>query len=81
MERAIDWGAMRLFVKPISTALSFLGSKLGNYGVGILVLTFLIKLFMFPLFNKQYASQAKMKKVQPKVKKLQELYKESRHTC
>ena len=80
MERAIDWGAMRLFVKPISTALSFLGSKLGNYGVGILVLTFLIKLFMFPLFNKQYASQAKMKKVQPKVKKLQELYKDDRMT-
>jgi len=78
MERAIDWGAMRLIVKPISTALSFLGSKIGNYGVGILVLTFFIKLVMFPLFNKQYASQAKMKKVQPKVKKLQELYKDDR---
>jgi len=78
MERAIDWGAMRLIVKPISTALSFLGSKIGNYGVGILVLTFFIKLFMFPLFNKQYESQAKMKKVQPKVKKLQELYKDDR---
>lgn len=78
MERAIDWGAMRLIVKPISTALSFLGSKIGNYGVGILVLTTLIKLLMFPLFNKQYASQAKMKKVQPKVKKLQELYKDDR---
>jgi len=78
MERAIDWGAMRLIVKPISTALSFLGSKIGNYGVGILVLTFFIKLFMFPLFNKQYESQAKMKKVQPKVKKLQEVYKDDR---
>jgi len=78
MERAIDWGLMRIVVKPISTALSFLGAKLGNYGVGILVLTFFIKLVMFPLFNKQYASQAKMKKVQPKVKKLQELYKDDR---
>jgi len=78
MERAIDWGAMRLIVKPISTALSFLGSKVGNYGVGILILTFLIKLLMFPLFNKQYASQAKMKKVGPKVKKLQELYKDDK---
>ena len=78
MERAIDWGAMRLIVKPISTALSFLGSKIGNYGVGILVLTFFIKLLMFPLFNKQYESQAKMKKVSPKVKRLQELYKDDR---
>ncbi|MBT4996574.1 MAG: membrane protein insertase YidC [Hellea sp.] len=78
MERAIDWGAMRLIVRPISWTLSFLGSKLGNYGLGILVLTFFIKLFMFPLFNKQYESQAKMKKVQPKVKRLQELYKDDR---
>ena len=78
MERAIDWGLMRIVVKPISSALSFLGAKLGNYGVGILVLTFLIKLLMFPLFNKQYASQAKMKKVAPKVKKLQGLYKDDR---
>ena len=43
MERAIDWGAMRLIVRPISWTLSFLGSKLGNYGVGILVLTFFYK--------------------------------------
>ena len=80
MERTIDWGLMRLIVKPISTALSFLGEKLGNYGVGILVLTFFIKLVMFPLFNKQYQSQAMMKKVQPKVKKLQALYKDDRAT-
>ena len=78
MERTIDWGLMRLIVKPISTALSYLGQKLGNYGVGILVLTFFIKLLMFPLFNKQYQSQAMMKKVQPKVKKLQALYKDDR---
>jgi len=78
MERAIDWGLMRIVVKPISSALSFLGAKLGNYGVGILVLTFLIKLLLFPLFNKQYASQAKMKKVAPKIKKLQTLYKDDR---
>jgi YidC/Oxa1 family membrane protein insertase len=30
------------------------------------------------LFNKQYASQAKMKKVQPKLKKIQALYKDDR---
>jgi YidC/Oxa1 family membrane protein insertase len=78
MERAIDWGFVGILVKPISWALSQLGELLGNFGLGILALTLIIKLFMFPLFNKQYESQAKMKKVQPKLKKLQKRYKEDR---
>lgn len=78
MERAIDWGAMRILVRPMSWALSKLGELLGNYGLGILALTFIIKIFMFPLFNKQYESQAKMKKVAPKQKKLQALYKDDK---
>ncbi|MGB0905988.1 MAG: membrane protein insertase YidC [Maricaulaceae bacterium] len=78
MERAIDWGAMRILTRPMSTVLTFLGEKIGNYGVGILVLTLIIKIVLFPLFNKQYASQAMMKKVQPKQKKLQALYKDDR---
>ncbi len=78
MERAIDWGFVGIIVKPISWALSKLGSLLGNYGLGILALTLIIKIILFPLFNKQYESQAKMKKVQPKLKKIQALYKDDR---
>ena len=78
MTSAIGWGKFKILVKPINWSLSKLGDMLGNFGLGILALTFLIKLLMFPLFNKQYESQAKMKKVQPKVKKLQALYKDDR---
>jgi len=78
MSSAIGWGKFKILVKPINWSLSKLGDLLGNYGLGILALTFVIKVFMFPLFNKQYESQAKMKKVQPKVKKLQALYKDDR---
>ena len=78
MTSAIGWGKFKILVKPINWALSKLGNAIGNFGLGILALTFLIKLLLFPLFNKQYASQAKMKKVQPKVKKLQGLYKDDR---
>ena len=78
MTNAIGWGLFKVLVKPINWSLSKLGDLLGNYGLGILALTFIIKLLMFPLFNKQYESQAKMKMVQPKVKKLQALYKDDR---
>ena len=78
MTRAIDWGAMGLLVRPIMWMLSELGKLLGNFGLAIVALTLVIKLLMFPLFNKQYKSQAKMKKVMPEVKKLQERYKDDR---
>jgi YidC/Oxa1 family membrane protein insertase len=78
MTRAIDWGAMGLLVRPIMWGLSELGKLLGNFGLGIIALTLFIKLLMFPLFNKQYKSQAKMKKVMPEVKKLQERFKDDR---
>ena len=78
LTNAIGWGKLKILVKPISRVLSWLGEKLGSVGLGILALTLLIKLIMFPLYSKQYASQAKMKKVQPKLKKLQERYKDDR---
>jgi YidC/Oxa1 family membrane protein insertase len=78
LTNAIGWGKLKILVKPISRALSWLGEKLGSLGLGILALTLLIKLVMYPLYSKQYASQAKMKKVQPKLKKLQERYKDDR---
>lgn len=76
MERAIDWGFLRLLTRPMSWALSKMGKAFGNYGVAILALTLILKLLLFPLYNKQYEMQAKMKKVQPKVKKIQTMYKD-----
>ena len=78
MYNAIGWGRLKILVKPISWALAELGKLIGNYGIAILILTLIIKLMMFPLFNKQYASQAKMKKVGPKLKVIQERYKDDR---
>ncbi len=78
IERAIDYGRLRLLSRPMTIALSYFGAAIGNFGLGIMVLTFILKALMFPLYNKQYASQAKMKKVQPKLKKIQALYKDDR---
>ncbi len=78
MERAIDWGRLRLLTRPMNWVLSFFYKIFGNYGVAIIALTTIIKVVLFPMFNKQYASQAKMKKVAPRQKKLQELYKDDR---
>ena len=46
----------------------------GNFGVAILLITVIIKIFFFPLANKSYASMAKMKAVQPEMLAIRERY-------
>lgn len=72
---AIDWGWFRWFEKPIFWLLNQLYDLVGNFGVAIMLLTVLIRLVMFPIAQKQFASMAQMRAVQPKMKALQERYK------
>ena len=53
---------------------NFLGSFIFNYGIVILVMTFFIKMVLFPLTYKSYRSQAVMRLLQPQVKEINEKY-------
>jgi YidC/Oxa1 family membrane protein insertase len=75
---AIDWGWFEVIAKPIFHLLDWLFDKTGNLGVAIIGLTILIRFVLFPIANKQYASMAKMRQVQPKMKALQERYKDDK---
>ena len=49
----------------------------GSYGVAIILLTVLVKLLLYPLTRKQLQSMKAMQEIQPKLKKLQEKYKDN----
>ncbi len=51
---------------------NFLGRFIKNYGIIILVMTLIIKLVLFPLTYKSYASSAKMKILKPEIDKVLE---------
>jgi len=51
---------------------------LANYGVAIILLTILIKTIIFPLTYKQMASMRKTVDLQPKIKAIQEKYKNNK---
>ena len=70
----IDWGWFEFLTKPMFYLLEFIKGIVGNFGIAILVATVLVKLAVFPLANKSYASMSKMKKLQPEMVKLKELY-------
>lgn len=46
-----------------------------NYGIGIVLLTVVIKVIFFPLMNKQYASMKAMQAINPHMKTVREKYK------
>lgn len=77
-DRTIDWGWFYFLTKPIFYALKFFYGIVGNFGIAILLLTVCIKGVLFPLANKQFESFAKMKVIQPKMKALQERFKEDK---
>lgn len=51
---------------------NFLAKMFGNYGIVILLLTFIIRLLMSPFTYKSYVSSAKMKALKPELDELRE---------
>lgn len=77
-DKAIDWGWFGIIEKPIFYYLHWLFRMVGNFGVAIILLTFTIRLLLYPVAHKQFASMASMRAVQPKMKALQERYKDDK---
>jgi len=78
LSKAIDWGWFEWFMRPIFDLLNWLFKVTGNFGLAIICLTVIVRLIMFPIAQKQFTSFAAMRKVQPKLKALQEKYKNDR---
>ena len=78
LSHAIDWGWFDFFEIPIFKLLDWLFRMVGNFGVAIMALTLIIRLLMFPIAQRQFHSMAQMRIVQPKMKALQEKYKDDK---
>lgn len=63
------------FITLTIDALKFLANIAGNYGVGIILLTVIIRLVMWPLGVSQQRSMKMMQTLQPKLKAIQDRYK------
>ena len=77
-DRALAWGWFWFIAQPISSLLQWLYGLFGNYALAIVGLTLIVRTILFPIANKQYASMAKMRIFAPKMKELQEKYKDDK---
>ncbi len=78
LDYAIDWGWFRVFEKPIFYYLDWLFQLLGNFGVAIIALTVTFRLLLFPIAQRQFASMARVRAIQPKMKAIQDRYKDDK---
>lgn len=66
-----DW-----FVNLLTSILAALQGFVGDWGLAIIVLTFIIRILLTPLMAKSSASTARMQLMQPKLTEIQEKYAE-----
>ncbi|MEL7311607.1 MAG: membrane protein insertase YidC [Pseudomonadota bacterium] len=74
----VDYGMLTLLSDPLFWLLSKVHSFVGNWGWAIVIVTLLIKLVFYKLTEQSGRSMAKMRKLQPRLKALQERYKDDR---
>ncbi|MBE9569422.1 MAG: membrane protein insertase YidC [Proteobacteria bacterium] len=78
LERAISFGWTDIIAKPLLYLLRFFNQYINNYGVSIILLTILIKILFWPLTHKSYKSMKEMQKLQPRMAKIREKYKNNK---
>ncbi len=78
LNRVVDYGMFTVIAAPMFWLLNFLHSLIGNWGWAIIAMTVIIRLVFFPLNAAAARSMAKMRVVAPKLKALQEQFKEDK---
>jgi len=79
LERAVDYGAILGWIaRPLFFVLAHVERYVGNWGWAIVIVVFGIKLAFYRLTAASARSMAKLRRVQPRMKALQERYKDDR---
>lgn len=74
----VDFGMFYFLTKPFFYALTWLSHSVGSFAIGLILFTVCLRILVFPLANKSYRSFARMRKIAPQMKELQERHKNNR---
>jgi YidC/Oxa1 family membrane protein insertase len=78
LDLTADYGRLTIIAKPLFWVLDQVHSFVGNWGWAIVIVTFLIKLAFYKLTAASGRSMAKMRNLAPRIKAIQERYKDDR---
>ena len=74
LSKTIDYGWFWFFAQPMLWMINWLYVLVGNYGLAIILMTLILRILMWPLTRKSYASTMAMQKMQPELQRVQKLY-------
>ena len=78
LELSVDYGWLTFLSKPLFWLLDKIHSLVGNWGWSIILLTLVIKLVFYKLSETSYKSMARMKKLAPRMKQINDRYADDR---
>jgi YidC/Oxa1 family membrane protein insertase len=78
LERTVDYGKLTVLAHPVFMVLVWVHGLVGNWGWAIIIVTALIKLLFYPLSQASGRSMAKMRAVAPRMKQIQDTFKDDR---
>jgi YidC/Oxa1 family membrane protein insertase len=74
MEFTVDYGWLTFIAAPLFSLLSGIQKIFHNWGVSIILLTLIIKIFFYPLSASSYRSMAQLKEVAPRLQSMKEKF-------
>lgn len=78
LKLTVDYGRLTLLAQPLFWLLEQIHKVVGNWGFAIILATLLIKAAFYKLTEASGRSMARMRKLQPRMKAIQERYKEDK---
>jgi YidC/Oxa1 family membrane protein insertase len=78
LELTADYGKLTILAQPLFWLLQKVHSFVGNWGWAIIIVTILLKLAFYKLTETSGRSMAKMRTIAPRIKSIQERYKDDR---
>lgn len=75
LKELVNFGLFSFIAKPLLWILKGINGFIGNWGFSIIILTFLLRIVLYPINHKQIVSMKKMQKVQPKIDAIRKKYK------
>ncbi|AWV88205.1 membrane protein insertase YidC [Bradymonas sediminis] len=78
LTESVDYGIFAFVARPMRWSLNQLFGLVGNWGLAIILLTFIIRALLWPVNMKAYSSMERMKAVQPLLAEIKEKYKDDK---
>jgi YidC/Oxa1 family membrane protein insertase len=78
LDLSVDYGMFSILSKPLFWLLQWFYNLVGNWGLAIILVTVVVKLIFYKLSETSYKSMARMRKLQPRIKALQERFSDDK---